>query len=272
MPYQLIIVAVVASAAALVVNYFINHSRQEISSNQARPGSGSSASTASTSPRAGKRVTFSSAVAHLRALSSLKNVYFAVRHGESEANVLALVSSDNELARKQHGLTQTGKKDATGAGMRLRELLASGEAAKGNETIVVHSPFLRTKQTADIVAKVIEADALVSEDLLRERWFGVFEGKHSHDSYNKVWAQDAINGCETNIFECESVYDVSERAAEVILKCERMVPEGGCRFIIVSHGDILQILRATLNRGMDQKTHRLGEHLNPGQVITLSLS
>jgi len=140
------------------------------------------------------------------------------------------------------------------------------------ETIVVHSPFLRTSQTAEIVARILNAEAVVAEDLLRERYFGTFEGENSHVSYSQVWAQDEANGCEKNHFHCESVYDVSERAAEVILKCEAMAPEGGCRVVLISHGDTLQILRSTLDRTADQKWHRKGEHLNPGQAIRLQLS
>jgi len=220
--------------------------------------------------------TKNSNVARLRSLSKLKNEYWAIRHGESEANAAAVVSSDSILARNQHGLTAKGREDArNGAWTIIRESFNSSK-----KMIIIHSPFLRTKETADIVNQILLKEQpnsmallLTEDDLLRERSFGIFEGRNSHHSYEVVWARDEIDGCLVNDFECESVYSVSERAAEVIMKCESLIaPDGDHRIILVSHGDTLQILRATLDRTMDTKYHRHGDHLTPGQAIRLNLA
>jgi len=215
-----------------------------------------------------KQQKTSSARSVLRSLPSLQNVYFAIRHGESEANVTCVVSSDKVLATKQHGLTSKGKEDAR----RGAEDIAKHLEDMAREVVLIHSPFLRTTQTAQVVRDVLgsKCSEMRQEVLLCERSFGVFEGKNSHESYNQVWAQDEINGCKENSFECESVYAVSDRAAEVILRCEREFKDKA--IVIVSHGDILQIMRSTLIRDMDPKHHRRGEHLNPGQAIRLHLS
>ena len=54
------------------------------------------------------------------------------------------------------------------------------------------SPILRARQTADIISKHIGIEPVIDERL-RERWFGVFEGKEMPQGNNE-WKLDPNNG------------------------------------------------------------------------------
>jgi broad specificity phosphatase PhoE len=49
----------------------------------------------------------------LKTLTSLKNSYFALRHGQSLANVLKIISSDPSISTVEHGLSDLGKDQVT---------------------------------------------------------------------------------------------------------------------------------------------------------------
>ncbi|MCH7529896.1 class I tRNA ligase family protein, partial [Patescibacteria group bacterium] len=76
-----------------------------------------------------------------RTISS-KNKYFIVRHGESESNVKGIISS---LVENQHKLTKKGKNEALFAARSLDNKI----------DYIIVSPLLRTKETAEIIAKEI---------------------------------------------------------------------------------------------------------------------
>ena len=119
----------------------------------------------------------------LAALAPLRNRYLCVRHGESEANVAGLVSSDPGVSTLEHGLTPTGLAQAREAASAVRLF------ADGAPIACVASDFLRTRHTAETMAV-----APVTFDVrLRERYFGDFNGK-SHEAYKIVWAHDAEDG------------------------------------------------------------------------------
>jgi len=45
----------------------------------------------------------------LKNISSLKNSFFALRHGQSLANVAKIISSDPSISTVEHGLSDIGK-------------------------------------------------------------------------------------------------------------------------------------------------------------------
>ena len=92
-----------------------------------------------------------------------RNKYTFVRHAESVANVEKIISSVEGGCK---GLSEKGKKDAAEFAKNLKE----------KPTVIFTSPFLRTKQTAEIVAK--ESGAKVIEHkLLKEIDLGDWNGK-----------------------------------------------------------------------------------------------
>ncbi len=106
-------------------------------------------------------------ITDLKKYSKSKNTYYVMRHGEAENNSLGVVSSWPE---NLHHLTVKGKKQVEEAIGWLKD--------KKIDLIFV-SPLVRTKETADMVAKGIgcPADKINVEDSIRELNAGVWNGK-----------------------------------------------------------------------------------------------
>ena len=95
-------------------------------------------------------------------------LYF-VRHGESEANLLRVVSNRGSV----HGLTEKGRQQAASLGKSL---------AQSGINAIYSSPLLRATQTAAILSAALQLDVIVSA-ALREYDCGVIEGKSDAQSW-----------------------------------------------------------------------------------------
>lgn len=97
------------------------------------------------------------------------NKYIAMRHGEAESNVRSVVSSKID-GSEAFGLTEKGRVSAEDAGKKLK---ASGI------DIIITSPFVRTKETAEIVAGAIGFDTskIIVDERIKEIDTGDFDGK-----------------------------------------------------------------------------------------------
>jgi 2,3-bisphosphoglycerate-dependent phosphoglycerate mutase len=109
--------------------------------------------------------------------------FIFVRHGQSQAN------ADTVIADAHSPLTQNGIEQARRTGLELKD--------KGI-TRIICSPYLRARQTAEIIASEIGIDIahIRMLDDLRERGLGVLEGKHR--DYEGLWyfTDDASEGIE----------------------------------------------------------------------------
>ena len=95
-------------------------------------------------------------------------LYFA-RHGESEANVLRVISNRGS----RHGLTEKGRWQAAELASNLK-----GSGA----TRIYSSPLLRACQTAEILSSALGVDYDVT-DALREFDCGIAEGRSDPESW-----------------------------------------------------------------------------------------
>lgn len=102
------------------------------------------------------------------------NKYFVVRHGEADNNVKAVVSSD---PNNSSHLTEKGREQAGTAGDSLK---------KENIDIIISSPFVRTKETAEIISKKlgIESSQIKYDERIRELKAGIFDGKSISEYIN----------------------------------------------------------------------------------------
>lgn len=196
---------------------------------------------------------------------ALRNTFYFARHGESEANVANIVSAF-QLGRRTHGLTPKGRAEVLEQAGRV--LLPRVHPAR---TTIVASPFLRTRETADAIAQALGGgvEVLVSE-ALRERNFGEFEGLPAHESYHKCWAEDEdLANTSTSSYQCESVHDVANRTLQLVLELDQRHGDGQHAFVLVSHGDAIQIARSRL-AGLNPRLHRSEPHVAPGQIVAIS--
>ena len=75
----------------------------------------------------------------LAPLPPLRNRYFAVRHGQSTANLESIISSDPLVGTVTHGLTPLGREQARASAAQLTELLGNGVVP--GDLVVVSSDF-----------------------------------------------------------------------------------------------------------------------------------
>eukprot|EP00048_Salpingoeca_helianthica_P021363 m.11856 g.11856 ORF g.11856 m.11856 type:complete len:525 (+) comp5888_c0_seq1:23-1597(+) len=176
----------------------------------------------------------------------LLNVYFAVRHGESTANVAGIITSTLNSA-EGHGLTPKGIQQAEKAANQLRARL--GPDAK--DVFIITSDFERAQQTAAVIAEQLGAAKPTEDARLRERFFGDFEGA-SNTNYETVWNKDKKSATHTED-GVESVASVAQRVTALVADVEARCKHRNVVF--VSHGDTLGILIAA-SMGSDLRHHR----------------
>eukprot|EP00049_Salpingoeca_infusionum_P007521 m.122387 g.122387 ORF g.122387 m.122387 type:complete len:343 (-) comp13730_c0_seq1:385-1413(-) len=166
-----------------------------------------------------------------------KNTFYLVRHGESQANQAKLIISGTEGVTG-YGLTAKGKRQARLAGENLRTDLHESNQVEEN-FVLLSSDFLRAKETAQIIAEAVGYGTPNFDERLRERYFGELDqGPNNH--YHDVWAQDALDSSHTK-FAVESCDSVLVRTSGLILELEEKY--NGKTFVLVAHGDTLQILQ-----------------------------
>ena len=192
---------------------------------------------------------------------SLRNEYYALRHGWSKANEAGvIVSRIGSGARIEFGLHATGREQARAAGDAFKAIVGERPVA------ILASDFSRTFDTAKIVANAVDAD-VVAEPALRERDFGDFE-LGPNTAYDKVWARDAVDATHT-AWGVEAASAVLARAAGAVQRVEGA--REGHVVLLVSHGDCLQILQ-TAFAGVDVSAHRSLPHLETCELRRLELS
>jgi len=192
------------------------------------------------------------------ALVSLRNRYFVLRHGESEANVTQLIVGDPSVGIKGFGLTEKG----------LSQVIASIEQATflDENCLIISSDFKRAKETAQCVSGLLKSKVQIDYDSgLRERFFGEFECTHTRN-YKKVWAND-LRGIDLgDYYGVEPVSSVLERVLGVLLAQEESYEDKD--ILLVSHGDVLQILQTAFDR-IEVSLHRDVQHLSTAEIRPL---
>ena len=176
-------------------------------------------------------------------------LYF-VRHGESEANTLGVISNRG----LRFGLTDTGRQQAAA----LAEKLAGIRFAK-----LYSSPLLRAVQTAETVARALGIPCEVT-DALREYDCGLLEGQsfQAHwDDYLRLFRDWQAGKWDSRFEGGESLLDIQARFLPLV---ERIIHEHGeaDNILLVSHGGTLLGVLPILLKNIDHAfayTHHLGD-------------
>jgi len=155
------------------------------------------------------------------------NKYFGMRHGEGDHTVLNICSGDQNFP---HHLTENGKKYVEKMAERLRDK---------NITKIFVSPYVRTKETAKIIADTIgfpEEDIII-DDRLHEYGFGEFNGKpkKEYDEW-RIKNEDFFTAPAGG----ESCYEAKKRVADFIYELESKYSNKNILFI--SHGIVFEVL------------------------------
>lgn len=198
---------------------------------------------------------------YLSGVTTLQNRYFVMRHGESLANQQGLIVSSPAHGIDDYGLSERGRAQAEHS---VQQALQQGFAP----TRIISSDFKRAKETALIAQQgfACERDVMFSPQL-RERFFGELE-LGSHHQYQRVWDEDVRDSAHT-VFQVESVDSVAERATTLVQTLEKNL--SGEVFLLVAHGDTLQILQTAFQQAAVAQ-HRSLPHLETAEIRELILN
>ncbi len=154
------------------------------------------------------------------------NRYFAVRHGESENNLIQELDCTNE---KKWPLTETGRNQAKEASKKLK-----GE----NIDIILSSPIERAQETARIIADELNVakEEIVTDSRITEIHVGEFNGK----SLEEFFAFRKVHSFEEPFPAGESHADAKKRFGEFLYELESKYE--GKNILIVTHGIGLEML------------------------------
>lgn len=163
------------------------------------------------------------------------NNYYTLRHGESEKNVLEIVTDVVD----KYPLTEKG----------IADTQASVKNYAGKIDLIITSPVLRAKQTAEVAAKEIgiRDEDIIVDERLREMEHGTFEGKsleeyHNHFPRGLKRFTDKPDGGE-------NWSDIKKRMGELLFELEEKYKDKN--ILIVSHGDPISLMYAAAS-GLDQ--------------------
>ena len=185
----------------------------------------------------------------------MKNRYYLMRHGESEANLADLIISSPTTGCASYGLSALGREQARASAA------ASG---LGPQTRVVCSDFLRTRQTAEVASVILGGAAASLDARLRERFFGQREGL-SAANYAATWdLDDGDPSHETG--GVESAVVLACRLSTVIADLE--AAHKGRDILLVSHGDPLRFLQLH-QAGRPLTEHRQVRFFAPAEIREL---
>ena len=155
------------------------------------------------------------------------NKYFVMRHGEAEHNAQGIYSSD----RTKHHLTEKGRKEVEKTADYVK---------RKNISKIYTSPFLRTKETAELVAEKIgfPKEKIIIDDRLHELEFGEFSGKPVSEYWKYV--EDIALKFDTKIPGGESYQEAKNRFGDFLYEVDRKHKEEN--ILIVSHGLSVELL------------------------------
>jgi len=160
------------------------------------------------------------------------NSYFVMRHGQSTSNVAGVISSNIE---NEDPVTAEG----------IEQVLVSARQLQDKQIdLIIVSPFMRTKQTAELVREQLglAAEAVIIDERIREfNLADEFEGKRWHDDYAANFATWEERFTKV-LPDSENRRDVTRRMGAFLYDIDQQY--AGKNILIVSHGGPIAMLRA----------------------------
>ena len=208
----------------------------------------------------GKAVEILGSLADLKARTR-RNRYIIMRHGESEHNVLGILSSK---AANPHHLTEAG---------RMVVEATADLLDKESIDVIFTSPFVRTRETADIVVerRAFKGEVVV-DDRLGEFNFGDYDGRqveeyHRYfDSLHEKLTKRMPNG--------ENLYDVRKRVGDFLYDIDSRYE--GKHILIITHDSPATVLEVIAEGGDGKRMIDMWSYtddfVNPGEVRRLDFA
>src|ERR1035437_893371 len=182
---------------------------------------------------------------------AVKLIYF-VRHGETEQNVQGIRQGP------EGHLTENGRAQALATAKRFPK-------KKGHPQIIISSPYERTKETAEIIAKELKLHIEYSNLLAERRNPSEIVGhtekerdvKEIVDRMDKSFHDDSMRYSDE-----ENFIDLKERARELL---EYIKTRKEKRIIMVTHGIFLKMVVSYMLLGEELSASKYNQlsYLNP---------
>ncbi|MBY0376443.1 class I tRNA ligase family protein, partial [Patescibacteria group bacterium] len=167
------------------------------------------------------------------------NKYFVMRHGEAENNAQNIYSSD----RNTFHLTEKG---------RAQVLKTASSLKKEKITKIYCSPFLRTRETAQIVCEQIgfPVENIIYDDRIRELEFGDFSGRPVQDYWD--YMKDKTWEFDTKVPGGESFQDGKNRIGDFIYDINKQNKNE--KVLIISHGLAVEMVPAAIEAASKKRS------------------
>ena len=190
-----------------------------------------------------------------------KNTFYILRHGLSSKNKGAhgeeMISS--VLEQDHYDLLPEGVEQIKKAAEQLKK--------SGGVDLIIASPFLRTKQTAEIVAEKLGLKVHLDERLKEVAYGQAAEGK-CLDLY-PIFVNRS--GFEEKVDDGENWNEIRQRMFAVVRELNQK--HEGKKILLVSHGDPLWLLRGIFENFSEEEmlANRADNYVKKGEVIKLVL-
>lgn len=156
-----------------------------------------------------------------------KNTYYVMRHGEAWSNVHNILDKGTNT---DNHLTEKG----------IEQARASAETlVDAKVDMIVASPIIRGKETAEVAASILNVPILFDERL-REYNMGVFDGKSRDEYFASL--EGSFVASSTRVKGGETHEEMMHRALAVISDLEKK--HEGKTILIVTHGGPARMLFA----------------------------
>ncbi|OGY58935.1 MAG: hypothetical protein A3H06_02400 [Candidatus Colwellbacteria bacterium RIFCSPLOWO2_12_FULL_44_13] len=182
-------------------------------------------------------------IEELDTLNANKNKFLILRHAQASANVKDVVAAGPEKGSHISKLTDAGKKQAEKIAKDLK---------KKKISVIYTSPYHRTRETAEIVGKILGIK-VITDKRLSELDSGIFNWKPVAEHH--AFFKDPIEEFTKTPPKGENLNDAKKRMFEFIR--EANARHENETILIVSHGDPLWVFEAACKGLSDEETMKL---------------
>jgi len=160
---------------------------------------------------------------------SVSTYVCVARHGETDWNIAGILQGWTDVPINDQGRRQA------------YELVGGFSHAKFSK--VYSSPLIRSRETAEIIARSLRLDPPECHDGLMERNFGVIQGvpKSELADLNPVLLQQILKRNPAIDFEeGESMDEFADRVLDAVISIAR--PNAGKRILVITHGWVMDVI------------------------------
>lgn len=187
--------------------------------------------------------------------NDLRGAAMLMRHGETDWNREGRV-----MGRSPVPLNERGRGQVEAAAQFAQTI---------RPDLIVSSPLVRARQTAEIMAKALDKIELIEEPGIAEVLYGRWEGMVYHDLMeDPYYAEYRKSPVEHPTPGGETIPQVQARGVEAVTRILRA--NQGCRVLFVSHGDIIRTVLCHFLRMELAHFHRL--RVDNASISTVQIS